>query len=153
MKKDVVNGVVTIAIAVAVFVGAGSFSKGGASLADNPALYPRILSVVVFVLGALLLVNTFLAVHRNSPSAKTGLWSSAGAKRVAALFGILIGYTAGIYLIGFVASTLAFTFCVPLLLGTKVKTAVLVSIPVTVILYIVFFVFFKVPVLNGILFA
>ena len=153
MYKDLINGIVTIALAVFTYVGAGAFSKGGASISENPAVYPRLLAIVVFFLGLLLFVRAFLEYRKTRGEASKSSWSGDGTKRVAGLFGILVGFTLGIYVLGFIISSLLFTFFAPLLLGTKVKTAILVSVPVTAVLYVVFFIFFKVPVLNGMLFG
>jgi hypothetical protein len=153
MKKDLVNGSVAAGIALFVYWESGRFAEGGASLSQNPALYPRILAVIVFALGVILLVRGIIASVKApggegpKPAAETrGRW------RVALTGLMLVAYAGAIYLLGFVIPTLAFSLATPLLLGTKFKTALLVSLPVTAVLYVVFFIFFKVPMPSGILF-
>lgn len=153
MKKDLVNGLVAAGFAVFAYAEAGRFAEGGASLSRNPALYPRILAAIVFAMGMILLVRGIIALvksrggERQKPTTET-----SGRKHVALTVGMLVAYVGAIYLSGFVIPTLAFTLATPMLLGTKFKTAVLVSIPVTAVLYVVFFIFFKVPIPSGILF-
>ena len=153
MKKDLINGIVAVGFAVFVYVEAGRFAVGGASLSQNPALYPRILAEIVFAMGVILLVRGIIAFvksrggERRKPTTDTN-----GRKHVALTIGLLVAYVGAIYLLGFIIPTLAFTLATPMVLGTKFKTAVLVSLPVTAVLYVVFFIFFKVPIPSGILF-
>ena len=153
MKKDLVNGIVAAGFAVFAYVEAGRFAEGGVSLARNPALYPRILAEIVFAMGVILLVRGIIASVKarggERPKPRT---DASGRKLVALTVGLLVAYVGAIYLLGFVIPTLAFTLTTPMVLGTKFKTAVLVSLPVTAVLYVVFFIFFKVPIPSGILF-
>jgi putative tricarboxylic transport membrane protein len=153
MKKDLVNGIVAAGFAVFVYVEAGQFAAGGASLARNPALYPRILAVIVFAIGVILLVlATIASVKSRGGERRKPTTDMSGRKHVALTVGLLVAYVGAIYLLGFVIPTLAFMLATPMVLGTKFKTALLVSLPATVVLYVVFFVFFKVPIPSGILF-
>ena len=155
MKKDLVNGIVAAGFAAFVYVEAGQFAAEGASLSRNPALYPRILAVIVFAIGAALTVRAIIASvkarggrgERPKPTA-----GASGMRHVALTIGLLVAYVGALYLLGFVIPTLAFTLAAPMILGTKFKTAILVSLPVTAVLYAVFFIFFKVPIPSGILF-
>lgn len=153
MKKGLVNGIVAAGFAVFVYAEAGRFAEGGASLSRNPALYPRILAAIVFAIGVILLVRGIIAsVKARGREGRKPATDTSGRKHVALTIGLLVAYVGAIYLLGFVIPTLAFTLTTPMVLGTKFKTAVLVSIPVTVVLYVVFFIFFKVPIPSGILF-
>ena len=153
MKKDLVNGIVAAGFAVFVYVEAGQFAEGGASLARNPALYPRILAEIVFVMGVILLVRGIIAsIKTRGEERRKPTTDASGMKHVALTIGMLVAYVGALYLLGFVIPTLAFTLATPIILGTKFKTAVLVSLPVTAVLYVVFFIFFKVPIPSGILF-
>lgn len=153
MKKDLVNGIVAVGFAVFVYVEAGRFAEGGASLSQNPALYPRILAVIIFAMGVILLVRATIAfVKSRGGERRKPTTDTSGMRHVALTIGLLVAYVGAIYLLGFVIPTLAFTLATPMVLGTKFKTAVLVSLPVTAVIYLVFFVFFKVPIPSGILF-
>jgi hypothetical protein len=157
MKKDLITGVASVALAGFVYWEAGQFAAGGASLARNPALYPRILAVIIFGIGVILLAQACIAsvkARRSGgmrPAAKKT--TAAGMRNVALTAGLLIAYVSTIYLLGFIIPTLAFMLTTPMTLGTKLKTALLVSIPATAVLYVVFFIFFKVPIPSGILFG
>jgi putative tricarboxylic transport membrane protein len=153
MKKDLVNGIVAAGFAVLVYAEAGRFAAGGASLARNPALYPRILAAIVCAIGVILIVRAIIApVKAREGKRQKSTTDTKGMRYVALTVGLLIAYVGAIYLLGFVIPTLAFTLTTPMVLGTKFKTAVFVSIPVTAVLYVVFFIFFKVPIPSGILF-
>lgn len=152
MKKDFVNGIVAAGFALFVYAEAGRFAEGGASLSRNPALYPRILAVIVFAIGVILIVRGIIAfVKARGGERQKSTTDTNGMRYVALTVGLLVAYVGAIHLLGFVIPTLAFTLATPMVLGTKFKTAVLVSIPVTAVLYVVFFIFFKVPIPSGIL--
>ncbi len=154
MKRDLTSGLVAAGFAVFVYAEAGRFAESGASLADNPALYPRILAVIVFAMGVVLIVRamvTFLKVRKERPpEEKTE--KSAGMRYVALTVALLTVYVGMIHLLGFIVPTIAFTVVTQVSLGTKLKTAVFVGIPLTTALYLLFFIFFKVPIPSGILF-
>jgi putative tricarboxylic transport membrane protein len=157
MKKDIVTGIVAVAIAGFVYGQAGQFAEGGASLARNPALYPRILAVIVFAIGAILLVQAAVAAARvraagGGKRREAKKKDAAGMRNVAFTALILIVYVGAIYLLGFIIPTAAFMLATPMTLGTKFKTALLVSVPATAVIYVVFFILFKVPIPSGILF-
>lgn len=153
MNKDLVSGIVVVGFAVFVYWEAGQFAAGGVSLAQNPALYPRILAAIVFAMGVILLVQGIIAsVKSRGGERRKPTIDISGRKHVALTVGLLVAYVGAIYLFGFIIPTLAFTLATPMMLGTKFKTAILVSPPVTAVLYVVFFVFFKVPIPSGILF-
>jgi putative tricarboxylic transport membrane protein len=153
MRKDLVSGIVAAGVALFVYVQAGRFAEGGASLSQNPALYPRILAVIVLAIGVILIVRGVMAsLKARGGEARKPPTDENGWKLVAMTIGLLVAYVGAIHLLGFVIPTLAFTLATPLSLGTKFKTALLVSLPVTAVLYVVFFVFFKVPIPAGILF-
>jgi len=154
MKRDLTSGIVAAGLAVFVYAEAGRFAESGASLAYNPALYPRVLAAIVLALGIVLIVRamvTFLKVRKERPpEEKTE--NSAGMRYVALTIALLAVYVGMIHLLGFIIPTIAFTVVAQVFFGTKLKTAVLVGIPLTTVLYLLFFIFFKVPIPSGILF-
>jgi hypothetical protein len=153
MKKDLVNGIVAAGFGLLVYWQAGRFAEGGASLSQNPAIYPRILAVIVLAIGLILIVREISASLRTSgEKGRKPATDGSLRKQVALTAGLLVLYVGAIGLLGFIIPTLAFTLATPLILGTNFKTAVLVSLPVTAVLYVVFFIFFKVPIPSGILF-
>ena len=151
MIKDIVTGAVAAGLSLFAYFSASSFEKGGVSLAENPALYPRILAVVVFCMGIALILQALLKSRRGE--SKTAAYNDKEAlSRVGKILSVLCGYVFGIYLIGFIVPTLAFTCAMPLISGSRLKTALMVSLPLTAALYVVFFILFKVPVPHGIVF-
>lgn len=157
MHKDYISGLAAVAIGVFVFIYSATFSKGGLSVAENPAIYPRIVAGVVVFLGSLLLIRTAgdrkAAAQRAAPSASVDAAVPEGRTRVLKIAAALVGYVVLIWLIGFAVSSILFCFATPLILGTSKKTAAIVSISLTVVIYVLFFIFFKVPIPHGILFG
>jgi putative tricarboxylic transport membrane protein len=151
MIRDIVTGAVAVGISVFVYFTSVSIESGGASLSGNPALYPRILAAVVFLLGVLLILQAIVKSRRGEklPAAFN---DREALGRVGKMLTVLCLYVVGIYFVGFIFPTLLFSFFMPLISGSRLKTALLVSLPVTVALYVVFFIFFKVPIPHGILF-
>ena len=152
MIKDIVTGVVAAGLSIFAYISASSFEKGGVSLAQNPALYPRILAGVVFCFGLTLLLQAVLK-SRKGEKKPPAYGNKEALGRVGKILSVLIGYAFGIYLVGFIVPTLAFTCVMPLISGSRLKTALLVSLPLTASLYVVFFIFFKVPIPHGIVFS
>ncbi len=157
MHKDYINGIAAVAIGVFVLLYSATFSKGGFSVAENPAVYPRILAGVVVMLGAVLLIRT--AKSRKAAGSAPAAGDAKkdivpeGRPRVLKIAAALIGFVLCIRFIGFVIPSLAFCFIVQLILGTNRKTAAIVSISLTVVIYVLFFIFFKVPIPHGIFFG
>ncbi|MFA6506185.1 MAG: tripartite tricarboxylate transporter TctB family protein [Treponemataceae bacterium] len=158
MRKDLINGVLTIALSVFIFFYAATFSKGGFSFAENPSLYPRMLAGILFLLGSSLVFQTLLkrkrAVNKKAattpPEEKTGP-EPEGKTRVLKIAAALIGFVVITWIVGFIIAALLFCFLAPLILGTTKKTAIIVSLSLTVVISVLFFLFFKVPVPHGIL--
>jgi hypothetical protein len=159
MTKDVINGIATIAIGLFVLLQSSSYSKGGVSVAENPAVYPRILAGTAIFLGVLLLAKTFIAGRKRKTAIEqeetkvVGADASAGRARTAKTAAALVGFFVMVWLFGFVVASLSFCFAMPLILGTPKKTAAIVSVSLTAAIYIVFFIFFKVPAPHGIFFG
>jgi hypothetical protein len=152
MVKDIVTGVVAAGLSLFAYVSASAFEKGGASLAENPALYPRILSGVVFCFGLALILQALLK-FRKGEKKPSAYGDKEALGRVGKILAVLFGYAFAIYLVGFIVPTLAFTCITPLVSGSRLKTAFYVSLPLTAALYVVFFIFFKVPIPHGIVFG
>jgi hypothetical protein len=151
MLRDIVTGVVAVFIAFFVYFTSASIESGGASLSANPALYPRILAGVVFFLGVSLILQTVIKYRRGER--KPAVFDDREALgRVGKMLAVLCLYVVGIYFIGFILPTLLFSFFMPFISGSRLRTSLLVSVPVTLALYVVFFIFFKVPIPHGILF-
>jgi hypothetical protein len=155
MTKDLINGIATIAIGLFVFFYSMTYSKGGLSVAENPAIYPQMLAGIAVMLGAVLLLRTGknrkAAVSADGDAKKEMV--PEGRPRVLKIAAALICFVVGIRFIGFIVPSLIFCFVTPLILGTSKKTAAIVSASLTVVIYILFFIFFKVPIPHGIFFG
>ncbi len=149
MNKDLVNGLVVFGIGVLAYWGSQVFNRREAALSENPALYPQLLALVLCVFGVALSIQGLI---RKESSKQVPRGERTGVQRSLYVVLTLVGYAAGIYLFGFILPSLLFMFGVPILLGSSRKTAFLVSVPLTIALYVTFFLLFKVPVPQGAIF-
>ena len=154
MHKDYINGLVTVAIGTFVLIYAQTFSRGGFSVAENAAIYPQLLAGVIIFLGVVLLMQTRSAQKRavGEATAADDPIVPEGRPRAIKIGAALVGYVVVTWLIGFVAATLMFCYVAPVILGTNKKTAIIVSLSLTVFIYLLFFMFFQVPIPYGIFF-
>jgi len=152
VHKDYINGFLTVAIGTFVLIYSQTFSRGGFSVAENAAIYPQMLAGVLIFLGLLLSVQTGLAHKRAHAPAPESLPAEGGRARVALIAGALTGFVVITWLAGFIPANVIFCFLAPLVLGTSKKTAAMVSVALTVFIYLLFFKFFEIPIPYGILF-
>lgn len=152
MHKDYLNGLLTVAIGTFVLIYAQTFSRGGFSVAENAAIYPQLLAGVLIFLGLLLSAQTWLARKRAQAPARQALPAEGGRTRVALIASALTGFVVITWLAGFIPANVIFCFLAPLALGTSKKTAAIVSVALSVFIYVLFFKFFEIPIPYGILF-
>ena len=152
MHKDCINGLLTVAIGAFVLIYAQTFSRGGFSVAENAAIYPQLLASVLIFLGLLLSAQTWLAHQRAQAPAPESAPAEGGRTRVALIAGTLTGFVVITWLAGFIPANVIFCFFAPLALGTSKKTAAIVSVALSVFIYVLFFKFFEIPIPYGILF-
>jgi hypothetical protein len=146
--------VVTLTIGILAYWGTQAFDRSGASVSETPALYPRLLSIVLCLLGSALVIRALVSEkpRDGSPGARNTGIGNAGFWRMGKVVLFLVGYSVGIYFFGFILPSLLFLYGMPLQLGASKRTALLVSAPLTVALYVTFFLLFKVPVPHGVAF-
>lgn len=144
--RDMITSLVIIIIGSATFIYSNTFSSTGQDIASDPALYPKVISVVLVLFGLILLIRTILSFKVSS------IEFSIAQLKVLLLFVLLIFYLFALQYIGFIVSTVTFLFFIMLFLGSKKRLAVFSSISVTALLYVVFFVLFSIPKMSGLLF-
>lgn len=145
--KDIINSIVIILISIFAFFYAMTFRIVENGAAANPAFYPQVLAVLLGLLGLTLLINTL----RKGDLSKINIDKEV-LYNVLQLMGVLILYVLGIFFIGFPISTGLFIFISIILLGGSRSTALKLFIPITLVLYIMFFIVFKIPIPIGKLF-
>ncbi|MCX7787421.1 MAG: tripartite tricarboxylate transporter TctB family protein [Spirochaetes bacterium] len=150
MNKEFLNGLIVFGIGILAYLGSSGFERKGVAVSENPALYPQLLALVLCLFGITLVVQ---GVVRREASKTRKNDEHRGVQRTMFVVCSLVGYAVGIYLFGFILPSLLFMFIVPLQLGASRKTALLVSAPLSIALYVVFFLLFKVPIPHGVLFG
>jgi putative tricarboxylic transport membrane protein len=147
-RLDVVTG--TSIIAFACFVLAYSATFPPAKGTDfGPSLFPRVVAVMLIVLGALVLLH----VRRNrgqpesgTPEGAAGSLSpaSTGLRNVAVTIAAVIAYIIVVDWAGFIPTTLVFLFVLMKTYGLTVLKGIAASCFITAFVYVLFSVLLRV---------
>ena len=147
-RLDIVTG--SVGIAFASFVLAYSTTFPGPKGTDfGPSLFPRVVAVMLLVLGAILLVN----VWRNRTQAQGGAAgdagpslppASAGLRNVAVTIVTIVAYIAVVDRLGFVPTTLVFLFVLMKTYGLTVLKSIAACCLITGFVYVLFSVLLRV---------
>ena len=142
--KDFAASAIFLFLSIFIFFSSQSFSSKGRrlfSLAYNPALYPIIIASILFIIAIILIVQAIrkgafknIQIHINRQKA---------IKVIKLLLGVIL-YIIGINYFGYIVATL---FCIVLfvyLFDGTIKQAILYSVGLTVVLYVVFRIGFKI---------
>jgi hypothetical protein len=117
------------------------------TLAFSPKIFPRFVSVCLFVIASVLVIQGIIAVRRSSPEKKVeGTMDKAFLIRL--FMGLLIGYayTRFLHTAGYVVATPPFIAGIMLVFNEKSWLKIVAtSIITTGLLYILFRIIFKVP--------
>ena len=147
--KDFVVSVVFMFISLFAFFGSSAFSRSGKnefSLANNPAMYPRLLAAVMFILSCVFL---FQALRKGAlKNVKIQIDREKTIKVLRLLF-VIVVYVIGIYFIGYIISSIICVFLFILIFDGKIIQAIISSVGATVILYLVFRIIFNIPLPMG----
>ncbi len=116
------------------------YSPVGASIANDPVFYPRILLAVIAILAGTLFVSAWRT--RQEPVRTASLhWRAAGTMMVAATL-----YVAAMPWLGFVASTAVFLAIAPVLMGFRRWVALaLVAVVMPLVCWLVFVRLIRIP--------
>ncbi len=139
IETNIIFGVCLMILSVVVF--ALSFQFPEQTLAFSPKIFPRFVSICLFLISAILFVQGIRADKKTKPDV-----NKAFLKILATGILISFAYTQLLPVIGYVASTPFFIAGIMLLFKEKswVKIAA-TSVITSVILYILFRIVFKVP--------
>lgn len=144
--KNYIVGISGLSLSLYVYFASKSFERVGSGLANNPAYYPRILAIVLAFLSLILFIDSLKKRAKVSFHVDTELMRNLSLFLAALLIYILL-----LKPVGFVLTTIAFIICMTWFLGGTRKQAVIASIPMSLIVYIVFSFILKVPLPKGIL--
>ena len=147
--KDFIVSIVFIFISVFTFISSEAFNRTGRhaySLANNPAIYPRLIALVLFILSCIFLIQ---AVRKGALKNIKLQIAHEKIKNVSKLFFTVVLYVAGIYFVGYVISTALCIFLFILFYGGKVRTAIICAVGTTLALYLLFQIGFRVRLPVG----
>lgn len=136
--KDFVSSAIFMLFAAFAFLQAGQFSVEGRNafnLGFNPAMYPRILTLLMFVLSAVLMAQS---IRKGALKHIQVRIDGRKAVKAAVLFALVLAYILGMNLFGYIASTLLCVAVFIRLFGGSIKQAVLYSAGITAILFVIF---------------
>jgi putative tricarboxylic transport membrane protein len=145
-KADFLLGGATVALGAAVYLYTLSFPSM-ADGAPGPALFPRILSGLLFLFGGILMLQSW---RGGAQDASAGYGMRASAKVVAILVSIAI-YIAVVMQLGFVLTSLALLLFIMTLLGVRMRVAIPTTVGVIIFCLLLFGRLLRVPLPPGIL--
>ena len=151
--KDFVTSAVFIFLAVFIFISSEGFTLRGRnafSLGFNPAFYPRLLALVLFILSVILLIQ---AIRKGALKNIQIHFDAQKALKVIKLLFVVVVYIVGMTYLGYILATL---ICVAIFVhlfdGTK-KQAALYSVGLTVALFAIFRIGFNILLPTGRIFG
>ncbi len=158
-KKDLAASICFLVIAVVLYTYASTFPvKAGVSLVLSPGFYPRLLSVVLALLSVLLMFETVKKKPEQEdcpPVQKKALLKTKGGKLFLLTLGMLIIYPFCLEYLGFAVAAFVFIFVMISALSEDFKKNIVViliiSLSITVIMYLVFKIFLHIPFPQGFL--
>ncbi len=142
-RLDIVTG--TVIVAFACFVLAFSSTFPPAKGTDfGPSLFPRVVAVMLLVLGILVLVHVWKGEARVQSSATDGTGGEevtatpAGLRNVAVSIVIIAAYIALVDRLGFIPTTLVFLFALMKTYGLTTLRSIVSSCVITGFVYVLF---------------
>ena len=141
--KDYIAAIGSLLLAAFVWVSTKEFADPGSGLSQDPAYWPKLLTVLLVILSVMLLVNAVRAKKEIGFSVNKEVLLNVGK-----VFAVLIVYVFAITRIGFLVSSLVFVPGCILLFKGSFKQALL-GIPIALIIYYAFTAFLKVPLPKG----
>ena len=144
--KNYIVGISGLGLSLYVYFGSKAFERVGSGLSQDPAYYPRILAFILALLSISLIIDSLRKRAKLSIKVNTELLKNLGL-----FLALLLIYILLLNPIGFIIATAAFAFSMIWFLGGTKKQAIVTSIPMSLIVYIVFSFVLKVPLPKGII--
>lgn len=145
--RDMIIAAFSIVLAGFVYCNSLTFAVITGKAAQNPAVYPQILAGILGLLGLILLGVTI----REKRYAERISLDSEAVRNVTKIMLNLVIYVIGIVYLGFPIANALFVISSIMLLGGDRKTALKLCVPISVVLYLLFFWLFQIPMPEGLL--
>jgi len=140
-KSEAITGFCTLLIAGLTWIISRDIPFQDLKAGLGPAFFPYLLLVILAGLGIIYLIFGLF----TSNSLKTTKIRNSSYWKIILIFGLLVIYSVLFKRLGFVISTLLFLVCSMLTLKVKLLHAILISTLAISGLYLIFIIFFKVP--------
>ncbi len=149
---DWVIGALFVLAGAAVFVATLGFPRLEDG-APGPALFPRVLAVLMVGFGAALAVGALRARRRGAPPAAPppALVARAGLVNALLVFAAIVAFMVVAPGLGFLLTSAAILFALMWRLGTSPARAALASAGLTLFVYVIFGKLLRVPLPLGLL--
>lgn len=147
-RLDTAIAIAMIAFSLAVLFAARSMPKGPTAHGLDPSLFPKLIAAAILVLSGLLLITSLK--DKDGDGEPGGLaWNKLRLPLVLTI--MTIAYAKLLDYVGFLSDTSVFLFAAMVTLGINFRTALLLSVGLTAIVYLVFRVLLHVPLPRGVL--
>lgn len=144
---ELAMALVTGALGAAVTFGALEFGTGWGDAGPQPGYFPFYIGIIVMLASAATLVEVFVNRERHR---STAFLRRDQALRVLAFFGPMVAFVVVAALLGLYVALIAYLTATMLVQGRySLPRALAVSLVAAVAFYLVFEVWFKVPLLKG----
>ena len=153
-KAEIIFGIAAIALAALFFVISGSFpSARGHDV--GMAFYPRILVVLIVLLSLAVIIESVKKMRGASASEEDAqpLFETAegGVRRVLLVIGLTLAYAYLLGILGFVVVTPFYLLILMMSLKAgKLWKMILISAATTLVIYVAFRIFLRIPLPIGI---
>ncbi|MDR1316417.1 MAG: tripartite tricarboxylate transporter TctB family protein [Spirochaetales bacterium] len=147
--KDFVFSAIMMALSLFIFIASEAFAAKGnnaLSLAYNPAFYPRVLAFSLFIMACVLM---FQSIRKGSLKNVRIHIDRQKLVKVLKLFLIVLLYIVGINYAGYIISSVICIFLSIAIYGGSRKQAFVYCIIITVALYLIFQIGFRIPLPKG----
>ena len=154
-KNDLLSSIVFLIVAGLLFFHTGTYPvKKSGSIVLNPGFYPQLLGIILAVLSVILFLSSLKRENQNDH--KQEIWKTRKSVFLFLLtLGLLVLYPFIMNYFGFATASFIFLFTLITALTENAKSRILpilgVSLGLTIVMYLVFHVFLRIPFPTGIL--
>lgn len=158
MKKyNIISSTILLIFSGALYLYAATFPVYQKKIAVlNPGFYPKFLAIIMGILAILLLVSSLMQKVKE----KKAFWDGTSTKSMVLLLltlVMLVIFPIGLQYVGFPITTFLFILTLVYCLTDRekygIKTILLISLAITIAIYLVFIMFLRIPFPKGILFS
>lgn len=154
-KNDLLSSMVFLIVSGLLFFHTGTYPvKKSGSIVLNPGFYPQLLGIILAVLSVILFLSSLRKENQNDH--KQEIWKTRKSVFLFLLtLGLLVLYPFIMNYFGFATASFIFLFTLITALTENAKSKILpifsVSFGLTIVMYLVFHVFLRIPFPTGIL--